>query len=132
MVLPKQSKVKVDWCELFCFESTTAQLAFLYHVTESCKGPICPKAFVHDCRIGHFRVLLGLCFKTSLSAKPFIRNEFCMQFHSHANQSHFHENGFALRLALKQRHKGTWKWPIQSMKCVVWVMPVWSRALDKQ
>ena len=32
-------------------------------------------------------------------------NEFCMQFHSHANQSHFHRNGFALRLALK--HIGT-------------------------
>ena len=39
-------------------------------------------------------------------------NEFCMQFHSHANQSHFHNNGFALILALKQRHKGTRKWPI--------------------
>ena len=38
-------------------------------------------------------------------------NEFCMQFHFHANQSHFHKNGFALRLALKQRHKGTRKWP---------------------
>ena len=35
-----------------------------------------------------------------------------MQFHFHANQSHFHKNGFALRLALKQRHKGTRKWPI--------------------
>ena len=39
-------------------------------------------------------------------------NDFCMQFHFHANQSHFHENGFALRLALKQKHKGTRKWPI--------------------
>ena len=29
-------------------------------------------------------------------------NEFCMQFHFHANQSHFHNNGFALRLALKR------------------------------
>ena len=38
-------------------------------------------------------------------------NEFCMQFHFHANQSHFHKNGFALRLALKQRHKGSRKWP---------------------
>ena len=38
-------------------------------------------------------------------------NEFCMQFHFHANQSHFHKNDFALRLALKQRHKGTRKWP---------------------
>ena len=35
-----------------------------------------------------------------------------MQFHFRANQSHFPKNGFALRLALKQRHKETWKWPI--------------------
>ena len=41
-------------------------------------------------------------------------NEFCMQFHFHANQSHFHKNSFALRLALKQRYKGTRKWPIIS------------------
>ena len=37
-------------------------------------------------------------------------DEFCMQFHFHANQSHFHKNGLALRLALKQRHKGSQKW----------------------
>ena len=36
-----------------------------------------------------------------------------MQFHIQANQSHFHKNGFALKLALKQRHKGTRKWPIK-------------------
>ena len=41
-------------------------------------------------------------------------NEFGLQFNFHANQSHFHKNGFALRLALKQRHKGTRKWPIIS------------------
>ena len=35
-----------------------------------------------------------------------------MQFHFHANQSHFHNNGFALRHVLKQRLKGTRKWPI--------------------
>ena len=35
-----------------------------------------------------------------------------MQFHFHANQTHFHKNGFALRHTLKQRHKGTRKWPI--------------------
>ena len=34
-----------------------------------------------------------------------------MPFHSHANQSHFNKNGFALKLALKQRHKATRKWP---------------------
>ena len=39
-------------------------------------------------------------------------NEFCTQFLFRANKSHFHKNGFALRLALKQRHKGTRKWPI--------------------
>ena len=39
-------------------------------------------------------------------------NEFCTQFLFHANKSHFQKNGFALRLALKQRHKGTRKWPI--------------------
>ena len=33
-----------------------------------------------------------------------------MQFHFHANQSHFHKNGFAR--ALKQRYKGTRNWPI--------------------
>ena len=27
--------------------------------------------------------------------------------------SHFHKNGFALRLALKQRHRTTLKWPFQ-------------------
>ena len=36
-----------------------------------------------------------------------------MQFHFHTNQSYFHKNSFALRLALKQRRKGTRKWPIQ-------------------
>ena len=41
-------------------------------------------------------------------------NEFCTQFHFHANQSHFHKNGFSLRL-LKQSYKGTWKWPIFSV-----------------
>ena len=39
-------------------------------------------------------------------------NEFYTQFHFHANQSHFHKNGFALSLALKQRQKGTRQWPI--------------------
>ena len=62
--------------------------------------------------MGHFQFLMCLCFKTSLSANPFIWKRLYMQFHFHANQSHFHKNGLALRLALKQRHKGTRKWPI--------------------
>ena len=39
-------------------------------------------------------------------------NEFCIQFHFHENQSHFHKNGFTLRLALKHRHNGTRKWSV--------------------
>ena len=39
------------------------------------------------------------------------------QIHFHANQSHFHKNSFALRLALKQRHRGTRKWPINLHQC---------------
>ena len=57
------------------------------------------------------------------SLVPLFQNESkCETFHMkmssecrfifHANQSHFHKNGFALRLALKQRHKGARKWPI--------------------
>ena len=45
-------------------------------------------------------------------------NEFRLQVHFHANQTHFHLNGFALRLVLKQRHKGTRKWPIRSYQPV--------------
>ena len=40
------------------------------------------------------------------------QNLFCTQFLFHANQSNFHTNGFALRLALKQSHKGTRESPI--------------------
>ena len=40
-------------------------------------------------------------------------NEFRLQFHFHANQSHFNKNGFALTLSLKQRNKGTRIWPIR-------------------
>ena len=51
-----------------------------------------------------------LCLKTSLSANLKYQNYFCMQFHFNANQSLFlYKNGFALRVAFKQRHKGTRK-----------------------
>ena len=46
-----------------------------------------------------------------------------MQFHFHANQSHFHKKGFALRLALKQRHKGTRKWPIDLIPSFFNIVP---------
>ena len=37
-----------------------------------------------------------------------------MSFHSHADKTHFHMQGFAQGLALKKRHKTIRKWPIQT------------------
>ena len=51
-----------------------------------------------------------------------------MQFHFDAKQSQFHKNGFALRLALKQRHKGTRKWPIVIVKHSMALHPRSSKA----
>ena len=39
--------------------------------------------------------------------------------HFHANQSHFHLNGFAQRLVLKLRQKVTWKWSWLLLSCTV-------------
>ena len=39
-------------------------------------------------------------------------NDFDLQENETAYRTHFRMKGFALRLALKQRHKGTRKWPI--------------------
>ena len=56
------------------------------------------------------------------SLVPLFQNESkCETFHMKSSSacsfifmqiSHFHKNGFALRLALKQRHMGTRKWPM--------------------
>ena len=64
----------------------------------------------------------GIEMSSSDNSSAVITNEFRQQTHFHANQSHFpsnqshfHKKGFALRLALKQRHKGTRKWPIECL-----------------
>ena len=36
-----------------------------------------------------------------------------MNFHPHANKTHFHRKGCALDLILKMRSLRTWKWPIR-------------------
>ena len=36
----------------------------------------------------------------------------------HENKNHFHINGFALSLALKQRLQTTRKWPFQKLECL--------------
>ena len=71
-----------------------------FHINRGCSNK----------EVGHFRVLLCLCFKTSLKRNLSYENEFYVQFHFHANQNHVQNNGFAVRLALKRRHKGTQKW----------------------
>ncbi len=63
-------------------------------------------------RIGHFRVTLCLCFKTSLRAKPSYENEFDLHENGPVGEFYYQMNGFARRLVLKQRHRVTRKWPI--------------------
>ena len=60
-------------------------------------------------------VLYQLC-SVSVSERVYVlnhshENEFRLQVHFHANQTHSHKNGFA-RLVLKQMHMETQKWPI--------------------
>ena len=62
--------------------------------------------------IGNFRVAFCLCFKTSPGAKPSYENEFDLHENEHVSKTHFHVKGFAPGLVLKQRSKGTRKWPI--------------------
>ena len=57
------------------------------------------KCFVDE-QMGNFRVAPSLCFKPRLSANPI---DMKMIFYSHANETHFHEKGFALSLVLKVR-----------------------------
>ena len=57
--------------------------------------------------IGHFQVPFCLHVKLSRSTKPTI-------WIKSGQQVHFHLNGFALGLILKQRPKGTQKWPIDN------------------
>ena len=40
-------------------------------------------------------------------------NEFDLHENGHVGETHFHMNGFAPRLVLKQRQRVTRKWPIQ-------------------
>ena len=56
--------------------------------------------------IGYFRVSrISLCQNES-------ENVFLQHVHFYANQTLFHMKGFARELALKWRHKVTWKWLI--------------------
>ena len=59
--------------------------------------------------IGHFRVHLTLHFKAILSAKSLLWNSVFIHIEVGTN---YHNKNFPLRLALKERLKGTQKWHI--------------------
>ena len=61
--------------------------------------------------IGHFRVPPGLCIKKEVKCSDFDMEMF---FYSHANKTHFRNNGCALGLILKERVLGTRKWPLHT------------------
>ena len=46
-------------------------------------------------------------------------NEFDLQENGHVGETHFHMNGFAPRLVLKQRQRVTRKWPILFTKYTI-------------
>ena len=81
-----------------------------------------PKSWMFRCldyisfRNRRFTSCLGLCFKASPSAKPFIwklvKIHTQIVVHLHVNKTDFHMKGFALGLALKQRRNATRKSPI--------------------
>ena len=50
-------------------------------------------------------------------------NDFYLHEKETACRTHIHMKGFALRLALKKRHKRTRKWPINvKLKCAVFIL----------
>ena len=59
-------------------------------------------------------------------------NEFDLHENETACRTHFHKNGFALRLALKQRHKRTRKWPISQISGYLEIMNVISDQGDRE
>ena len=60
---------------------------------------------------GNFRVHLSLHFKARLSAKSLLWKSLFIHIEIGTN---YHNKNFALRLALKERLRGTRKWPIIS------------------
>ena len=59
--------------------------------------------------IGHFRIHHSLHFKARLSAKSLLWKSVFIHIETGAN---YHNKNFALRLAMKERLRGTQKWPI--------------------
>ena len=88
-----------------CLERKLCRPLMVKHMTKRLRSN-----FLIPGRIGHLRV--QLCQNESKCETFHMKMSSACSF-MHANQSNFHKNRFALRLALKQRNKGTRKWPIQ-------------------
>ena len=76
----------------------------------------CPRLFLWTLKsfqIGHFRVHLSLHFKARLSAKSMLWKSVFIHIEIGTN---YHNKNFALGLALKERLRGTRKWPIYCME----------------
>ena len=102
-----------NWGDLYILHQMEA-FASRYWTGTSMQWTLMRRNIIKKKWMGHFQVLLCLCIKMSLSAKPFMNLKVSSTYRFLFMQikSHFHENGFALRLVLIQRHKGTRKWPI--------------------
>ena len=77
--------------------------------------------------MGHFRVHLSLHFKARLSAKSLLWKSVFIHIEIGTN---YHNKRFALRLALKERLRGTRKWPIVLAFWVQWSISVFDYAVN--
>ena len=118
----------IDWLTDWLIDQLTDWLTEWFNSSQDCLTGFSYNIIVH-CLLHRgsnrpFPSSLVPLFQNEYKCETFsYENEFYMQFHFHANQSHFHKNGFTLRLALKQRHKGTWEWPIS-------LLPTWVRCSE--
>ena len=72
---------------------------------------VCLSLFAFQSKLtGHFRVRLNLHFKARLSAKSLLWKSVFIHIEIGTN---CHNKSFALRLALKERLRGTRKWPTE-------------------
>lgn len=68
--------------------------------------------------IGHFRVVICHCIKTSPRVKPFVWECVPSTGFISCKSNFLSMKGFAQRLVLKQTHQLTQKWPFISRKCL--------------
>ena len=97
-IVPTQLVTIIEYCRL-------KGILLEMPVTSQQHTSICCKCAL----IGHFRVHLSLHFKARLSAKSLLWKSVFIHIEIGTN---YHDKNFALRLALKERLRGTRKWPI--------------------